>query len=101
MIIHDNVMLWIAYDPKKRFEKDLKKHWDSEIDYSIVENKIAVLLYQTDKTYFMLPAAKSKTGANVYFLFSITKDVPFTRMDHRRYNYIKRLFINPEKIDWA
>ncbi|MDW7941209.1 DUF5960 family protein [Enterococcus faecium] len=101
MIIHDNVMLWIAYDPKKRFEKDLKKYWDSEIDYSLVENKIAVHLSQTNKTYFMLPAEKSKTKFNVCFLFSITTDVPHTRMKHRRYNYKKRLFINPEKIDLA
>ncbi|WP_425279872.1 DUF5960 family protein, partial [Enterococcus faecium] len=50
------------------------------MDYSLVENKIAVHLYQTNKTYFMLPAEKSKTKFNVCFLFSITTDVPHTRM---------------------
>lgn len=101
MIIHENVMLWIAYDPKKRLEKDLYQHWDSNIDHSQIEDKIAVHLYQSNKKYFMLPAEKSKTEANVYFLFDVTTDVPNTRTPYRRYSYEKSYFINPELIDLA
>lgn len=98
MIIHDNVMLWIAYDPKKRFEKELYKVWRTTINFDLIENRLLIHLYQTDKNYFMLPASKSKIGINVYFLFDIVTDVPNTRIQHRRYDFKKRLFINPSKI---
>jgi|GEM_PF-737132 len=98
MIIHKEVMLWFFHDPKKKFEKELYKYWNSEIDFKLVENKLLVHLYESNKNYFMLPASKSKSGSNVYFLFEIVKDVPLTQMEHRRYDFQKRYFINPEKI---
>ena len=98
MIIHKEVMLWFFHDPKKKFEKELYKYWNSEIDFNLVENKLLVHLYESKKNYFMLPASKSISGSNVYFLFEIVKDVPLTQMEHRRYDFKKRYFINPEKI---
>lgn len=98
MILYKNIMLWIGYDPKKRFEKELYKHWKNDIAFDLIERNLLIRLYESDKNYFMLPAAKSKTKSNVYFLFDITTDVANTRMEHRRYNFKKRLYINPEKV---
>lgn len=101
MIIHKNVMLWFFHDPKKKFEKELYKYWKSEIDFKLVENKLLIHLYESKKNYFMLPASKTKNNLNVYFLFDIVADVPNTRLQHQRYDFRKRLFINPEQIDLA
>ncbi|EOH63842.1 DUF5960 family protein [Enterococcus mundtii] len=99
MIIHKNVMLWFFHDPKKKFEKELYKYWNSEIDFKLVENMLLVHLYESNKNYFMLPASKTKNNMNVYFLFDIVADVPNTRMQHRRYDFRKRLFINPKQVE--
>ncbi|MDY4307274.1 DUF5960 family protein [Enterococcus mundtii] len=52
------------------------------MSFNLIENKLLLHLYQTDKNYFMLPASKSKVGINVYFLFDIVTDVPNTRIQH-------------------
>jgi len=101
MIIHKSMMLWFTYDPKKRFEKELYKVWRTTLNFDLIENRLLIHLYQTDKNYFMLPASKSKIGINVYFLFDIVIDVPNTRIQHRRYDFKKRLFINPELVELA
>jgi len=95
------MMLWFTYDPKKRFEKELYKVWRTTLNFDLIENRLLIHLYQTDKNYFMLPASKSKIGINVYFLFDIVIDVPNTRIQHRRYDFKKRLFINPELVELA
>lgn len=59
-IIYKEIMLWFFHDPKKKFEKELYKYWNSEIDFKLVENKLLVHLYESKKNYFMLPASKTK-----------------------------------------
>lgn len=99
MIIHKEVMLCFFHDPKKKFEKELYKYWNSEINFNLVENKLLVHLYESNKNYFMLPASKTKYNMNVYFLFDIITDVPNTRLQHRRYDFKKRLFINFDQVE--
>ncbi|HFQ0830918.1 TPA: DUF5960 family protein, partial [Enterococcus faecium] len=43
------------------------------------------------------PAAKTRMKKDVYFLFDIVTDVPDARSDHRRYDYIKYTFVDPER----
>ncbi|PQF23344.1 DUF5960 family protein [Enterococcus mundtii] len=101
MIIHKEVMLWFFHDPKKKFEKELYKYWNSEIDFKLVENKLLIHLYESNKNYFMLPASKTKNNMKVYFLFDIVTDVPNTKLQHQRYDFKKRLFLNPELVELA
>lgn len=98
MILYKNRLLWISYDPKKKFERELYKYWNNNIEFCLIENKLLIHLYESDKNYFTLPSSKSKTKSNVYFLFDITTDVPNTRVEHQRYNFKKSLLINPEEI---
>ena len=49
----------------------------------------------------MLRAFKIKYNMNIYFLFDVITDVPNTRMMHRRYDFKKCLFINPELVELA
>lgn len=98
MIIYNNTMLWFAHDPSKRFEKELYKYWKSNIDFNLIENNLLVHLYESGNNYFTLPADKSTSNSDVYFLFYTMTDVPDTRMKHIRYDYKKRLFIRPDKI---
>ncbi|HFD3653066.1 DUF5960 family protein, partial [Enterococcus faecium] len=54
-------------------------------------------LYYSNKNYFKIPAAKTRMKKGVYFLFDIVTDVPDARSDHRRYDYIKYTFVDPER----
>ncbi|MCZ1840994.1 DUF5960 family protein, partial [Enterococcus faecium] len=90
-------LLWFKYDPSEKFVKDLYKVWDTEVVFLAIEDSLLINLYYSNKNYFKIPAAKTRMKKGVYFLFDIVTDVPDARSDHRRYDYIKYTFVDPER----
>ncbi|MDB1679486.1 MULTISPECIES: DUF5960 family protein [Enterococcus] len=90
-------LLWFKYDPSEKFVKDLYKVWDTEVIFLAIETSLLVNLYYSNKNYFKIPAAKTRMKKDVYFLFDIVTDVLDARSDHRRYDYIKYTFVDPER----
>ncbi|MCL9885418.1 hypothetical protein MUW83_06700 [Enterococcus faecium] len=80
MDVINETQLWFKFDPSNRFIKDFYKVWNSEVFFLAID-----------------PAAKTRMKKDVYFLFDIVTDVPDARSDHRRYDYIKYTFVDPER----
>ncbi|HFM5755539.1 TPA: DUF5960 family protein, partial [Enterococcus faecium] len=71
--------------------------WDSEVFFLAIEDSLLINLYYSNKNYFKIPATKTRMKKDVYFLFDIVTDVPDARSDHRRYDYLKYTFVDPER----
>lgn len=97
MLIEGKTQLWSKFDPSNRFIKDFYKVWDSEVFFLAIEDSLLINLYYSNKNYFKIPAAKTRMKKDVYFLFDVVTDVPDARNDHRRYDYIKYTFVDPER----
>ena len=97
ILIEGKTQLWFKFDPSNRFIKDFYKVWDSEVFFLAIEDSLLINLYYSNKNYFKIPAAKTRMKKDVYFLFDIVTDVPDARSDHRRYDYIKYTFVDPER----
>ena len=97
MLMEGKTQLWFKFDPSNRFIKDFYKVWDSEVFFLAIEDSLLINLYYSNKNYFKIPAAKTRMKKYVYFLFDIVTDVPDARSDHRRYDYIKYTFVDPER----
>ncbi|EGP5011931.1 TPA: DUF5960 family protein [Enterococcus faecium] len=97
MLIEGKTQLWFKFDPSNRFIKDFYKVWDSEVFFLAIEESLLINLYYSNKNYFKIPTAKTRMKKDVYFLFDIVTDVPDARSDHRRYDYIKYTFVDPER----
>ena len=91
MLMEGKTQLWFKFDPSNKFIKDFHKVWDSEVFFLAIEDSYS------NKNYFKIPAAKTRMKKDVYFLFDIVTDVPDARSDHRRYDYIKYTFVDPER----
>ncbi len=97
MLMDGKTLLWFKFDPSARFVKDFHKVWDSEVFFFAVEDNLLINLYYSNKNYFKIPAAKTRMKKDAYFLFDIVTDEPGIHCDHRRYDYIKYTFVDPEK----
>ncbi len=97
ILIEGKTQLWFKFDPSNRFVKDFYKVWDSEVFFLAIEDSLLINLYYSNKNYFKIPAAKTRMKKDVYFLFDVVTDVPDARSDHRRYDYIKYTFVDPER----
>ncbi|WP_430606310.1 DUF5960 family protein [Enterococcus sp. DIV0180] len=78
--------------------KDFYKVWDSEVFFLAIEDSLLINFYYSNKNYFKIPAAKTRMKKDMYFLFDFVTDVPDARSDHRRYDYIKYTFVDPDII---
>ncbi|NTL14144.1 hypothetical protein HQ737_12010 [Enterococcus faecium] len=96
-MLFNETQLWFKFDPSNRFVKDLYKVWDTEVVFLAIETSLLVNLHYSNKNYFKIPAVKTRMKKGVYFLFDIVTDVPDARSDHRRYDYIKYTFVDPER----
>ncbi|MDB7696701.1 DUF5960 family protein [Enterococcus faecium] len=97
MLMEGKTQLWFKFDPSNRFIKYFYKVWDSEVFFLAIEDSLLINLYYSNKNYFKIPAAKTRMKKDIYFLFDIVTDVPDARSDHRRYDYIKYTFVDPER----
>ncbi|WP_270277021.1 DUF5960 family protein [Enterococcus lactis] len=97
MLMEGKTQLWFKFDPSNGFVKDLYKVWDSEVLVLAIEDSSLINLYYSSENRFKIPAAKTRMKQAVYFLFDIVTDVPDARSDHRRYDYIKYTFVDPER----
>ena len=97
MLMEGETQLWFKFDPSNRFIKDFYKVWDTEVVFLAIEDSLLINLYYSNKNYFKIPATKTRMKKDVYFLFDIVTDVPDARSDHRRYDYIKYTFVDPER----
>ncbi|OTO86962.1 hypothetical protein A5847_001353 [Enterococcus faecium] len=97
ILIEGKTQLWFKFDPLNRFIKDFYKVWDSEVFFLAIEDSLLINLYYSNKNYFKIPAAKTRMKKDVYFLFDVVTDVPDARSDHRRYDYLKYTFVDPER----
>jgi hypothetical protein len=90
-------LLWFKYDPSEKFVKDLYKVWDTEVVFLAIETSLLVNLHYSNKNYFKIPAAKTRMKKDVYFLFDVVTNVPDVRAKHKRFDYVKYTFIDPER----
>ncbi|HFL0776951.1 TPA: DUF5960 family protein [Enterococcus faecium] len=97
MLMEGKTQLWFKFDPSNRFVKDFYKVRDSEVFFLAIEDSLLINLYYSNKNYFKIPATKTRMKKDVYFLFDIVTDVPDARSDHRRYDYLKYTFVDPER----
>ena len=82
MDVINETQLWFKFDPSNRFIKDFYKVWNSEVFFLAIEDSLLINLYYSNKNYFKI---------------DIVTDVPDARSDHRRYDYIKYTFVDPER----
>ncbi|EFF30936.1 DUF5960 family protein [Enterococcus faecium] len=90
-------LLWFKYDPSEKFVKDLYKVWDTEVVFLAIETSLLVNLYYSNKNYFKIPAAKTRMNLDAYFLFDVVTNVPDVRAKHKRFDYVKYTFVDPER----
>ncbi|NTL49347.1 hypothetical protein HQ666_01060 [Enterococcus faecium] len=97
MLIEGKTQLWFKFDPSNRFIKDFYKVWDSEVFFLAIEDSLLINLYYSNKNYFKIPAAKTRMNLDAYFLFDVVTNVPDVRAKHKRFDYVKYTFVDPEK----
>ena len=96
-MLFNETQLWFKFDHSNRFIKDFYKVWNSEVFFLAIEDSLLINLYYSNKNYFKIPAAKTRMNLDAYFLFDVVTNVPDVRAKHKRFDYVKYTFVDPEK----
>lgn len=65
-MLFNETQLWFEFDPSNRSIKDLYKLWYSEV-FLAIEDSLLINLYDSNKNYFKIPAAKTRIKKDLYF----------------------------------